>query len=634
MSWVSRQHRTMAKWVSSKVGEPVEDLSKDLNDGIVLSKLVNVIAEECGHTEYLHLPLHEKPFLQLHKVENIDDVLKYCKLVLNINTSFVSAENVIEGDLKLILGLIWTFFVYATLTLILLASESNSILEIKQILLRWVNQIGRSKALDEVTNFSKDWSLQTGLRPDLIFGAICEFYLPSALLNYNDLNGQKRLANLELIFGVAEEKLQIPQLLASDDFNVLVPDEKCIILYILQWYTLFELTPDVPDSPAIPQEELKPTNTMSGFVLLCLEAHAAKRSYEAKATRLIELANSNIMKLGNLNEEVVSTIIPANLASLLNQFCMDVKSDGIDTQLKSRTQFSLILMYLQFLIDLLTAYEHFTYQQKPTYMHHDFPELQALLKSISIPLSQTGISPYLPEKDVALSTIATRLESLNELDSIVGERMLEVLSEIRASKLNNTEKVIAALEKHLKSHSRDPISPSVKKYVDELSEIMELKHQLDRFHSVLEPKHSAQGLRILLESLETIDVPDTPDTPLTEQTQAFSKFKETVLRQHNQQNLTHADLTKFVNDLVDEEVSKSSRKEFIALVPSRRTLNRSESDEFSIYGLDENTSVNEIKELALFDRVQQTVEQKLAGTYDKLYSLSELVDLLENGFAV
>lgn len=628
MSWIHSQHRAMARWVGSKVGKPIEDLTTALNDGLVLAKLVNVIAEESGTSEYVLQPIYQKPTLHLQKVENIDDVLKFCRLILQINTCSVSAENVVEGDLKLILGLIWTFFVYSTLTLISIANEGNSIHEIKQILLRWINSVGRSRALPEIGNFSKDWSLQTSLRPDLVFAAICDYYVLDALLHFNDLKNGKPVANLDLVFAQADLKLQIPQLLVPEDFNVLVPDEKSIILYLLQWYTFFELTPDIPDSPVIPQEN---TNVLAQFVRLCLEALKAKNSYESKALRLVEQVNSNIMKLSNLNEELCLTIVPANLGHQLDEFCGDLRGSKIVDQLSSRTQYPHISMFGQFFVDLLTAYEHFSLQLKPTYLHHDFPELQALLKAVSVSLSRTGIPSFQPEKNVALSTIATRLECLNELDKIVGEKMLEVLSQLCGSKIANVDGLLATIEAHLKAHSREPIPPVLKQYVDDLSQVMELKQHLDRFNGVLRPKRSAQGLQILVDSLETIDVPETPETPTTEQTMAFQKFKDIVALQHNQQNLTHSDLTRFMDNLAD--LPKNDKKEFVLLVPSRRMLNRSESDEFSTYGLDENTSVNE-EELALFDRVQQTVEQKLAGTYNKLYNLAEFVERLEGGFSV
>lgn len=79
------------------------------------------------------------------------------------------------------------------------------------------------------------------------------------------------------------------------------------------------------------------------------------------------------------------------------------------------------------------------------------------------------------------------------------------------------------------------------------------------------------------------------------------------------------------------ELLKNETRELILLVPSRRMLNRSESDEFSMYNLDENTSIDE---LVLFDKVQETMEQKLAGTYNKLYNLAEFVERLEKGLSV
>lgn len=629
MSWIHSQHRAMARWVGSKVGQPVEDLTKDLNDGLLLAKLVNVIAEECGTSEYILLPIHKKPTLPLQKVENIDDVLKFCRLILQINTSSVSAENVVDGDLKLILGLIWTFFVYATLTLISIANEGNLITEIKRILLRWVNSIGRSCVLPEITNFSQDWSLQTNLRPDLIFAAICDYYLPNALVDFDKFKISTPVANLDTVFSQADLKLQIPQLMVLEDFNVLVPDEKSILLCLLQWYTFFELTPDMLDPPVVAQQELENSNTLGQFVQLCLEALRAKRSYEAKALRLVDQVNANIVKLSNLNEELCLTIVPVDLALQLDAFCGDIQKTRIEDQLSSRTQYAQISMFGQFFVDLLTAYEHFSLQLMPTYLHHDFPEIQTLFKSVSVNLSKTGIPSFQPEKNVALSTIATRLECLKELESIVGEKMLEVLDLLCGSKVANIDTLLVTLEDHLHCLGKEPVQPILKNYVDQLSLVMELKQHMDRFLSVLKPKHNARKLRILVDSLDTLDVCETPKTPTTQQTMAFEEFKSIVAKQQNKLNLTHADLTKFIDGLA--ELPKGDKKEFILLVPSRRMLNRSESDEFSLYGLDENASVNEE---ALFDKVQLTMEQKLAGTYNKLYDLAEFVERLQGGFSV
>ncbi|QEO22906.1 hypothetical_protein [Candidozyma auris] len=630
--WVESQHRAMARWVSCKVEQKVDDLTRDLQDGLVLVKLVNVIIDETGSVSYSLEPIHKNPTLHLHKVENIDDVLKFCRLILKINTCSICGENVVEGNLKLILGLIWTLFVYATSTSISVANESNSIHEIKRILLQWINKIRRSKALDETSNFSKDWSLQAGSRPDLAFAAICDYYLPGVLFDYQTFKKGKPLANLDIVLRDADSKLHIPQLMVSNDFNVLVPDEKCMILYLLQWYTFFELTPDVPDSPVVQQEDNKNDGSLTNFMKLVLEASRTKLSFEGKAIRLVDQINSNIMKVSNINEELCSTVVPANLGELLDQFCSDLSgSADVSEQLRSRTQFQQILMFSQFFIDLLTAYEHFTIQIKPTYLHHDFPELQSLLKAIGHTISKTGIPCYQPEKSTSLSTITIRLECLNELDSIVGEKMLEVLDMIRNSKLAQTDRLIAKLEAHLKANSRRPVPESLKKYVDELSQIMEIKQQLDRFHAILEPKHNTHNLRVLLDSLETIDVPETPQTPTTEETMAFSRFQKVVSEQHNQQNLSHADLQRFLQQVTGGELSKNETRELISLVPSRRMLNRSESDEFSMYNSDENTSIDES---VLFDKVQETMEQKLAGTYNKLYNLAEFVERLEKGFSV
>jgi hypothetical protein len=59
------------------------------------------------------------------------------------------------------------------------------------------------------------------------------------LIDYNSLNPNDHIANLNNAFDVAEKKLEIASLLDAEDIDVPHPDEKSIITYVSLYYHYF-----------------------------------------------------------------------------------------------------------------------------------------------------------------------------------------------------------------------------------------------------------------------------------------------------------------------------------------------------------------------------------------------------------
>jgi spectrin beta len=59
------------------------------------------------------------------------------------------------------------------------------------------------------------------------------------LINYDALNPQDAIGNLNNAFDVAEKKLEIARLLDAEDINVPHPDEKSITTYVSLYYHYF-----------------------------------------------------------------------------------------------------------------------------------------------------------------------------------------------------------------------------------------------------------------------------------------------------------------------------------------------------------------------------------------------------------
>lgn len=616
----------MARWVSSKISQNVEDLTKDLADGLILINLLNKIIEESGVSGYVLTPIYTKPNFTLQKVENIDDFLKFCRLVLKINTCNISAEDIVGGNLKLILGLIWTLFVFLFSRLTTVSNDSRSIGDIKAILLKWVNTIGRSRALPEVNNFNKDWSLQQDRRPDLIFASILDFYSPG-LIEYRLYVSGKKYANLEKVIALAESNLSIPNLAEPQDFNVLVPDEKCVILYLLQWYLYFE-EEDKSKAPLETERLISSKEQLMSFVNHVLSAVKYRNKYETKALRLLNQIISNTSTLHMVLEDLEDFELCNSIIASVNYFCKEIPiTENLEAYLVQRQDVSNAIALFTNFFGLLDKYRHFTTEVKPVISKQDLPDLQSLFCSTNYELQKSGISPYEPFKQLSLPALGTKFQALDALDLKLHSVLNTQFKMIKQCDLTKIDANIEYLLTHLREHGQQ-VSNQTKNYCDGLDRLLQCKAQFSQYLELLTERPSVSELTALLKS---IDAMDNPQTPISPECSEFLFFKELVDTQKNQKNLTFYDLKQFFKShLASEDYRSDIVKEFTKLIPTRKLLVLSESDDFSgVLALDDSDH-----SLSIFDRVLQTLEHKLSGNHNRLYDLTLFVSQLENGFCI
>lgn len=83
-----------------------------------------------------------------------------------------------------------------------------------------------------IENFTTSW------RNGLAFNALIHSHRPD-LVDFNRLNPNEHVDNLNHAFDVAEKKLEIARLLDAEDVDVTRPDEKSIITYVSLYYHHF-----------------------------------------------------------------------------------------------------------------------------------------------------------------------------------------------------------------------------------------------------------------------------------------------------------------------------------------------------------------------------------------------------------
>ncbi|CAH0551954.1 unnamed protein product [Brassicogethes aeneus] len=224
------QKKTFTKWVNKhlkKARKNILDLFEDLRDGHNLITLLEVLTGE-------QLP-REKGQMRFHMLHNIDTVLNFLryKKVKLVN---IRSEDIVDGNPKLILGLIWTIILHFQISDIIVGQESN--VSAKDYLLRWAKQTTHKYPGVTVKDFSKSW------RDGLAFSAILNRNRPD-LLDYRHARNQRPRERMERVFYLAEKEYGVTRLLDPEDVDTHEPDEKSLITYISSLHEVFPEPPQI-----------------------------------------------------------------------------------------------------------------------------------------------------------------------------------------------------------------------------------------------------------------------------------------------------------------------------------------------------------------------------------------------------
>ncbi|KAI1777716.1 calponin homology domain-containing protein [Hypoxylon cercidicola] len=224
LQWINVQQKTFTKWMNTKIsprGLVVKDLVTDLSDAVLLIHLL-----ECLSSESLGR-YAAKPKLRVQKFENANTALNFIKS-RGIQMTNIGAEDVVDGNRKIILGLIWTLILRFTISDI---NEEG--MTAKEGLLLWCQR--KTACYDEVDvrDFSNSWN------DGLAFCALLDIHRPD-LIDYDALDKSDHRGNMQLAFEIAHKEIGIPDLLDVEDVcDVAKPDERSLMTYIAYWFHAF-----------------------------------------------------------------------------------------------------------------------------------------------------------------------------------------------------------------------------------------------------------------------------------------------------------------------------------------------------------------------------------------------------------
>ncbi|MCJ1435801.1 hypothetical protein MMC27_005176 [Xylographa pallens] len=222
--WITVQQKTFTKWLNSKV-QPrdvaVNDLVKDLSDGVILIHLLEILGNE-SLGRYA-----SKPKLRVQRFENVNKGLDFIKS-RGIQLTNIGAEDIVDGNRKIILGLIWTLILRFTISDI---NEEG--MTAKEGLLLWCQRKTACYEEVEVRDFSTSWN------DGLAFCALLDIHRPD-LIDYDSLDKNDHRGNMQLAFDIASKEIGIPDLLDVEDVcDVAKPDERSLMTYIAYWFHAF-----------------------------------------------------------------------------------------------------------------------------------------------------------------------------------------------------------------------------------------------------------------------------------------------------------------------------------------------------------------------------------------------------------
>ncbi|EIW59419.1 actinin-like protein [Trametes versicolor FP-101664 SS1] len=219
------QERTFCKWLNTKLEAnghpPMSSLVKDLSDGVRLIQLMEIM----GDTSLGRY--NKTPRMRIQKAENVNKALEFITS-RGVKLTNIGPEDIIDGNLKLILGMIWTLILRFTI-----ADISEEGLSAKEGLLLWCQRKTKPYKEVDVQDFSLSWS------DGLALCALIHCHRPD-LIDYAKLDKTDRHGNTRLAFQIAEEHLGIPQLLEVADLcDSQRPDERSVMTYVAGYFHAF-----------------------------------------------------------------------------------------------------------------------------------------------------------------------------------------------------------------------------------------------------------------------------------------------------------------------------------------------------------------------------------------------------------
>ncbi|XP_053908842.1 LOW QUALITY PROTEIN: spectrin beta chain, non-erythrocytic 4-like [Cuculus canorus] len=434
------QKKTFTKWVNShlaRVSCRIGDLYADLRDGFILTRLLEVLSGE-------QLPKPTRGRMRIHSLENVDKALQFLK-EQRVHLENVGSHDIVDGNHRLTLGLIWTIILRFQIQVIKIKTEDNrETRSAKDALLLWCQMKTSGYPEVNIQNFTTSW------RDGLAFNALIHKHRPD-LVDFHKLTKSNATYNLHTAFNTAEQHLGLSKLLDPEDVNMEDPDEKSIITYVVSFYHYFSK-----------MKALAVEGKRIGKVLdQAMEIEAIIARYEALAADLLAWIHHTITIISN-----------QKFANSLT---------GVQQQLQAFTAFCTLEKPIKF-------------QEKGN--------LEVLLFTIQSKLRATNRKLYVPREGNAISDVNKAWTCLEKAEherevllrnELIRQEKLELLAQrfdhkvaMRETWLNENQRLVSqdnfgydlpAVEAAMKKH--EAIEADISSYQERIQAVVELALEME-----------------------------------------------------------------------------------------------------------------------------------------------------------
>ncbi|KAM7057233.1 filamin-C isoform 1-T1 [Acridotheres tristis] len=241
--WKKIQQNTFTRWCNEHlkcVQKRIVDLQRDLSDGLRLIALLEVLSQKKMGRKH-----HPRPNFRQMKLENVSVALEFLERE-HIKLVSIDSKAIVDGNLKLILGLIWTLILHYSISMPMWEEEEDDEgrhQTPKQRLLGWIqNKVPQLP----ITNFNRDW------RDGKALGALVDNCAPGLCPDWEKWDPNKPVQNAREAMQQADDWLGVPQVIAPEEIVDPNVDEHSVMTYLSQ-FPKAKLRPGAPLRPRPPQ---------------------------------------------------------------------------------------------------------------------------------------------------------------------------------------------------------------------------------------------------------------------------------------------------------------------------------------------------------------------------------------------
>ncbi|XP_058469744.1 utrophin isoform X4 [Solea solea] len=459
--WRSDEHdavqkKTFTKWINaqfSKTGKtPIKDMFSDLKDGKKLLELLEgltgtVLTKERGST-------------RVHSLNNVNKVLQVLHQN-NVDLVNIGGTDIVDGNHKLTLGLIWSIILHWQVKDIMKDIMSNlQQTNSEKILLSWVRQCTRSYPEVNVLNFTTSWA------DGLALNGILHHFRPNAI-NWDEVVRLSPVERLDHAFTVAKDQLAIERLLDPEDVAVQLPDKKSIIMYVT---SLFAVLPKDVSMEAIREVETLPRRFKT-------EPEGSGPGLSAQSVQMEEAGSSP-------RPETPSTL--TEMEGEMEVSLLEVDLDSYQTTLEE------VLTWLLSAEDALHIQDEVSDDveevKEQFHTHESFMmELTAHQSSVGNVLqagNQLIAQGSLTEEEEdeireQMTLLNSRWESLRVASMDRQARLHEVLMDLQQQQLQQLSDWLTQTEERIRKIETEPAAADLELYKEQIEQHKELQNDLE-----------------------------------------------------------------------------------------------------------------------------------------------------------